>query len=134
MIYFDTDVLIHHLVYQEKEKHKIATKIFTKSLEKNTAIVSLLSLQEIAFVLSKLDFDNFEISDYINVFDSLHPPNYTLIEFQRAIDLAKKVGFSRFNDCLHLALAETYGKEFYTFNRKDFDELKNHTELKVVIL
>jgi predicted nucleic acid-binding protein len=57
MIYFDTDVLIHHLVYQEKEKHKIATKIFTKSLEKNTAIVSLLSLQEIAFVLSKLDFD-----------------------------------------------------------------------------
>lgn len=134
MIYFDTDILVHYLINQDKTKHALSTKLFNKAFGNNKAFFSLLSLQEIAFVLSKLDYSNFEITEYLEVFQNKKAINYTYKDYCRAIELSNKVGFRNFNDCLHTAIAESHCKELYTFNKKDFEIIKKYTDLKISIL
>lgn len=133
MIYLDTDLLIHFLVVQNKEKHRFATKIVRKLIEKDELFISLLSLQEIAFVLNKLEYSAFEISEMLTELETHSTENYTLNEFKRAKELALKIGFQNINDCLHTAIAESHCKELYTFNKNDFEQIGNHTKLKIFI-
>ena len=36
MIYFDTDVLVHYLIEQDKKKHILAKKLYEKAAQKGT--------------------------------------------------------------------------------------------------
>lgn len=134
MIYFDTDVLIHYLVNQDRKKHHFVNKLYEKTNADKTFFVSLLTLQEIAFVLAKLKIESFEIIEKLRVFEVSRPVNYSFDEYLRASELCKKVGFLNINDCLHTAIAESYCAELYTYNQTDFKQIKNHTSLKINIL
>lgn len=59
---------------------------------------------------------------------------YEAFHFERAIELAQKVGFQNINDCLHTAIAESYCTELYTFNSSDFKRIQDHTNLIIHIL
>lgn len=54
MIYLDTDFVINYLLVQNKESNRIAEKRFEILKEKNQIFISLLTLQEVSFVLGKL--------------------------------------------------------------------------------
>ena len=81
-----------------------------------TFTISLLSLQEVSFVLSRLNYSK----DFINKNINFYMRNNPLIPdsqiFQRAIELANHIGFSNINDCIHTAVAESYCQELITFN------------------
>lgn len=134
MIYLDTDFLIHYLVIQDKEIHRIVNKKIKPWLESEKVFISLLTMQETSFVLSKLNYDSFEIIEKINQIERFGMINYTKKEFERAKYLASKVGFNSINDCIHTVIAESHCKELYTFNKKDFEIIKNYTDLKINIL
>lgn len=55
MTYFDNDVLVNFHLPQDLEKHREANEIYRKASSQSEFFVSLLCLQEIAFVLRKLD-------------------------------------------------------------------------------
>jgi predicted nucleic acid-binding protein len=134
MIYFDTDFIINYLIVQNKESNRVAKKKFEAILDQRLIFISLLTLQEISFVLAKLRMDSYRINDYILSIEKYVTVNYTISEFKRAQDLASKIGFQNINDCLHTAIAESHCKELYTFNKKDFGKIINYTDLKNIIL
>ena len=134
MIYFDSDFLINYYVIQDRKRHQLAVKIFDKANQNGEGFLSLLNLQEIAFVLSKLRVDIVEINDTLHTFNKFNPINYSFEDFKRAATLCQKVGFQNINDCIHIAIAETHCQELYTFNQADFKLIKNHTSLKINIL
>lgn len=134
MIYFDSDFLINYYVIQDRKRHQLAVKIFDKANQNGEVFLSLLNLQEVAFVLAKLRVDIVEINDTLHTFNKFNPINYSFDEFKRAATLCQKVGFQNINDCLHTAIAETHCQELYTFNQSDFKLIKNHTSLKINIL
>ena len=134
MIYFDTDVLIHYLVEQDSDKHLQAIRLFEQASENGLFFLSLLCLEEAAFVLAKLKVDTLSIDMLVNRLLPHATVGYDRNQFLRAKDLAKKVGFQNMNDCLHMAIAETYCQELYTFNKSDFKRLQPYTTLKVTLL
>ena len=134
MIYFDTDFLIHYFVIQDRKKHLLVRKTFEKANFDKKVFISLLNLQEIAFVLTKFELERFEIDEKISQLYEFNPINYSFDEFKRASELCQKVGFQNINDCIHTAIAENNCKELYTFNQADFKIIKNHTSLKINIL
>ncbi|MCF0057237.1 type II toxin-antitoxin system VapC family toxin [Dyadobacter sp. CY356] len=134
MIYFDADVLIHFLLPQDVVKHKQANHLYQSATEKNQFFISLLCLQEIAFVLHKLGQKSEDIEAMLYNFLSSRPVSYEVSDLLRAIELGKQIGFNNTNDCIHLAIAEAYCNEIYTFNKSDFKRLQNLTKLKITIL
>lgn len=134
MIYFDTDFLIHYFVIQDRKKHLLVRKTFEKANIDKKVFISLLNLQEIAFVLTKFVLEQFEIDEKISQLYEFNPINYSFEDFTRAATLCQKVGFQNINDRLHTAIAETHCQELYTFNQSDFKLIKDHTSLKINIL
>jgi predicted nucleic acid-binding protein len=134
MIYFDSDFLVNYFVVQDRKKSQLTEKIFDKANHNSKAFISLLNIQEIAFVLAKLRVETVETNDILSTLNKFTPINYTFREYLRACELCQKVGFQNINDCLHTAIAETHCQELYTFNQSDFKLIKNHTSLKINIL
>jgi predicted nucleic acid-binding protein len=99
-----------------------------------TFIISWLSIQELGFVLAKLNEPIADINISLSQLISSIPVNYDKLIFERAIELANRIGFKNFNDCLHTAIAEQYCTDFYTYNREDFKKLKDLTFLNIHIL
>lgn len=54
MIYFDTDVLIHYFFNQDPHKQSLAIASVGNAIRQNQFFISVLTLQETAFVLHKL--------------------------------------------------------------------------------
>ena len=133
MIYLDSDFLIHYLVVQNKESNRISVKRFEKLKDNDQAFISLLTLQEVSFVLGKLGMGNTQIEENLYPLEDIAKINYSISEFLRAKQLASKIGFQNINDCLHTAIAENYCKELYTFNKKDFEKIKAFTDLKITL-
>ncbi|WP_138992792.1 type II toxin-antitoxin system VapC family toxin [Larkinella sp. C7] len=133
MIYFDTDVLINYLVEQDSAKNQQAIQLYQNASKEGLFFCSLLCLQESAFVLAKLKVPTRDIESLVD--SLLAPPlvNYSVAQYRRAIELAKKVGFQNINDCIHTAIAETYCAELYTYNQSDFKRIKKYTNLKITI-
>jgi predicted nucleic acid-binding protein len=134
MIYFDTDVLINYLLIQDETKNKIAIRHYHAASADNAFFCSLLCIQEAAFVLSRLKVS---IADTEEMISSLMKPeivNYTLAHYNRAVELARILGYQNINDCLHTAIAESYCTELYTFNHSDFKKLQKLTDLKITLL
>lgn len=134
MLYFDTDVLIHFIVNQENKKHEKAIKLVSRSISDNTFFISFVSLQETAFVLSKLGFEHDFISQNVKTFSHFAKAGVTVEIFHRACVLAESLGFKNINDCLHIAIAEEFCDELVTYNKKDFQKASELTPIKISIL
>jgi len=93
MLYLDTDVLVNFLVEQNLEKHEMAGRIFEKASEEGSIFMSFLVLQELSFVLGKLNMPASEVKANVNALALLKPYAYDLGEYHRAVSLAEKVGF-----------------------------------------
>lgn len=65
---------------------------------------------------------------------TLTPLTYNKVTFVRAIELANRIDFSDFNDCLHVAIAEEHCTELYTYNARDFGRIQPLTTLTIHIL
>lgn len=93
-----------------------------------------MSIQEIGFVLAKLKESKEVINDSLTQLIASLPVNYGKSTFIRAIELANQIGFSDFNDCLHIAIAEENCTELYTYNSRDFGRIQSFTSLKIHVL
>jgi predicted nucleic acid-binding protein len=133
MIYFDTDVWIHSLVEQNEEKHLQSNKLIEES-QKRKYVISNLNLQEILYVLGKLKMGTHEIEKISRKLLLLNMVDYNKKEVKRGVSLAKYIGFKNINDCIHVAIAESYCSELVTYNKKDFVKLQKTAKIKVTIL
>lgn len=134
MLYFDTDVLVHFVVNQDSAKHQKATELIRNAAEQGTFFVSYLSLHEFAFVLAKLQIKLETINENLDTFLKSSPVNFTSSQFKRARELAGKIGYKHFADCIHTAIAEELCLELITYNADDFKKIKKLTKLKITIL
>ncbi|MCE6988015.1 PIN domain-containing protein [Dyadobacter sp. CY323] len=134
MIYFDTDVLINLLIPQDSAKHKLAKNLYQDSTEREQFFISLLCLQETAFVLQRLGQHPDDIEAMLAAFLNFQPVPYSIMEMERAIYLAKRIGFQNINDCLHTAIAETHCSKLLTFNKADFKRIGNLANIEITLL
>jgi predicted nucleic acid-binding protein len=131
MNYIDTDVLIHAVVNQNPNLHLKVNDMIEDMVTNQTFLISWLSIQELGFVLAKLDQPTSFITSKLGQLISSSPVQYSLNEFNRAIELASAIGFKDFNDCLHTAIAEQHCTDLYTCNYKDFKQIQPHTKLSI---
>ena len=134
MDYFDTDVLIDLLVNQTPNQHLRINDLIEEVVKANRFLISWLSIQETGFVLAKLDQPIAFISSKLTALISSLPVEYGLVEFTRAMELAKVIGFKDSNDCLHTAIAEQNCSDFYTCNYRDFKRIQPLTSLNIHFL
>ena len=134
MIYIDTDVLIHAYVVQDVHKHRQANEVIEQVNTDDIAVISTLTIQEMLFVLKRLDVDNEEIEIAYNEVMQLEPLAYDIGILQRAFGIARQVGFRNINDCIHAAIAEAHCRELITYNRRDFLQIKEFLKISVTIL
>jgi predicted nucleic acid-binding protein len=131
MDYIDSDFLIHSLVNQNSALHIKANDIIEKMVANNSFTISWLNIQEIGFVLAKLDQPVSLISSKLTSLIKKTPVQYGENEFNRAIKVAEIIGFKNFNDCLHTAIAEKYCSDIYTCNHRDFKRIEPYTSLNI---
>ncbi|MCE7060679.1 type II toxin-antitoxin system VapC family toxin [Dyadobacter sp. CY343] len=134
MIYFDTDVLIHMLVIQDLGKHQVARSYYEQAIETQDFFISLLCIQETAYVLQRLGQKANDIEDAVKGFLQFEPVPYMSRDMQRGVVLARSMGFKNINDCIHLAVAETHCSQICTFNKADFGKMSKYTTLEITIL
>lgn len=134
MDYIDTDVLVHSLVDQNEQLHLKAIDLIDEMNNANRFFISWLSIQEVGFVLAKLNQPAAFINSKLDALTSTLPVSYGVAEFKRAMSLAGAIGYKNFNDCLHTAIAEQHCTDLYTCNYKDFKYIQPHTFLKVHFL
>ena len=134
MIYIDTDVLIHAYVVQDVQKNRQANEVIEQVNKSDIAVISTLSIQEMLFVLERLDIDNKEIEIAYNEVMQLDPIAYDIEILRRAFDIARHVEFRNINDCIHTAIAEVHCTELITYNKRDFMKIKEFARVNVTIL
>lgn len=134
MIYFDSDTLIHYFYPQDPAKQAIAQQQVLRATSQNQMAVSVISLQEVSFVLDKLNVPLADINQALAFLKQVVVFSATLIDFQRAETLAQTIGFHNINDCLHTAIAEQHCIELVTFNQRDFRKIQPLTSVAVTIL
>ncbi len=134
MTYFDTDVLVHFFYNQDQTKHIDSIRLIEKCMADKTFAVSWVNIQETGFVLSKLKQSTQIITQKLNDLMTFRPLSYNKATFVRAIELANEIGFSDFNDCLHVAIAEEFCTELYNYNSRDFGKIQSLTSITIHIL
>lgn len=134
MIYIDTDVLINAYVVQDVHKHRQANEVIEQVNTDDIAVISTLTIQEMLFVLKRLDVDNEEIEITYNEVMQLEPLAYDIGILQRAFGIARHVGFRHINDCIHTAIAESHCTELITYNRRDFIRIKEFAQVRMRLL
>ena len=134
MIYIDTDVLVNAYVVQDAQKNRQANGVIEQANRNDGAVISTLSIQEMLFVLEKLGVDDEEIEAAYEELMQLNPVAYGTEVLQRAFDIAKRVGFRNINDCVHTSIAESHCTELITYNKRDFNKIKEFVKIGVTIL
>ena len=134
MIYIDTDVLVHAYVDQDIDKYQQANEVIKQSDSGGTSVVSTLSVQELVFVLAKLNIADENISTVYDSVMQFEPLAYDGPVLNRAFEIANFVGFRNISDCIHTAIAERYCTELITYNRSDFRRISEVTTIRVTIL
>ena len=134
VIYIDTDVLVHAYVVQDAQKNRQANEVIEQVNKNDNAVISTLSIQEMLFVLERLGVGNKEIEIAYKELIQLKPISYGTEILRRAFDMAKDVGFRNINDCVHTAIAESHCTELITYNKRDFNKIKEFTKISVTIL
>lgn len=132
MIYFNTDILVNYHVEQAPAQHQQARHLYQQAIQRGQAFVSLLTLSELAFVLTQLNVDQHDITLKISKYSSLSPAGLSANHFGRALQLADQVGFQYITECLHTAIAEFYCHELYTYNRGVFSRIQKYSPLNIV--
>ena len=134
MIYLDTDVLVHAYIVQDVEKNQQANQLIRQANDNDIAVISILTVQELLFVLAKLGIEDEVIHSAYNEVMQLEPLVYDAMILQRAFDMANRIGFRNINDCIHTAIAESHCTELITYNKRDFSKIKEFTAVCVTIL
>lgn len=134
MIYIDTDVLVHAYVDQDTGKYQQANEVIKRAGSEGAAVVSTLSVQELVFVLAKLNTAVEDIDRVYNAVMQFEPLAYDGLVLRRAYELARFVGFRNISDCIHTAVAEQHCTELITYNKNDFRRVGEVTTIQVTIL
>ncbi len=134
MIYIDTDVLVHAYVDQDTGKYHQANEVIKRAGSDGAAVVSTLSVQELVFVLAKLNTAAEDIDRVFNAVMQFEPLAYDGSVLRRAYEIARFVGFRNISDCIHTAIAEQHCTELITYNKNDFRRVGEVTTIKVTIL
>lgn len=134
MTYFDSDVLVHYFYPQDPAKQALAQRQILHATSQNQMAISVISLQEVSFVLNKLNAPLNDINQALAFLEQVIVLPATLIDFQRAEILAQTIGFQNINDCLHTAIAEQNCIELVTFNQSDFRKIQPMSTLTITIL
>ena len=134
MTYFDTDVLVNAFFLQDEEKHHQAIEILERNGRENTAVISTLSVQELLYVLNRRRVGAERIHIAFERVMQFQPLTYGQTELRRAFDLATNIGFQNINDCIHTAIAEVHGAGLITYNRRDFNRIRNFARVDITVL
>ena len=134
MIYYDTDVLVNAYFLQDEDKQREAREVIDSASMAGLATISTLSVQETLFVLGRLRADAEEMQRAFDRMMGLSPVTYDSRDLRRAYDLATSVGFRNINDCIHTAIAEAHCTELVTYNRRDFNRIRNFARVGITIL
>ncbi len=134
MIYFDSDVWVHYFFFQDPAKQTLAVQKIRSAATLNQVTISLLCLQEVSFVLSKLGTPKSDVNQALTFLKAFAPLPVTLLNFQKAETFAQSIGFQNINDCIHTAIAEVNCTELVTFNHSDFKRIQPLTNLKITLL
>ncbi|MBP6828771.1 MAG: PIN domain-containing protein [Saprospiraceae bacterium] len=119
---------------QDPAKQAIAIQRIQNAAALNQVMISVISLQEISFVLSRLKIPLPDINQVISVLKGFNPLPVTVADFQRAETFAQSIGFQNINDCIHTTIAENHCTELITFNHSDFKKIQPLTNLKITLL
>ena len=134
MTYFDTDVLVNVFFLQDAVKHRQSIEILERYSRENTAVVSTLSVQELLYVLNRRRVNAERVRVAFERVMQFQPLTYSQRELRRAYELATTIGFQNINDCIHTAIAETHCTELITYNRRDFNRIRNLARVGITIL
>ena len=135
MEYFDSDVLVKAIVRQDESKHQISQDLISNSLQNGGFLISTLVIQEVGYVLARLDIPGKQIEENLKFFLAQKVATIEKSHIERALDIAKLLGYKNINDCIHTALAESWGCErFYTYNDADYKRIKRTSSLNFKIL
>ena len=134
MTYFDTDVLVNALVSQDQQKHKHSRELLDYAVSKNSAVISILSIQEVLFVLGRLGSSFEQAQAAFEELVTMQPVSCGVVDLRRAVEISRRVGLRNINDCIHTAIAESHCSELITYNRQDFIRIRDLTSLKVTII
>lgn len=85
MIYFDTDVLINYFIEQDLNKNQQAVRLFQEATKDGQFFCSLLCMQELSFVLSKLKVSNELIENLTAELLTPLTVSYTIEYYRRAV-------------------------------------------------
>lgn len=134
MIYFDTDVLVHFVVYQDDDKHFASQKMIFEAIKNSEFCISFLTMQEFLFVLEKLGIANNIICKNYDFFK-----RYAIFDiddkiFESSYNMASNIGFRHINDCIHTVIAEKHCKNLITYNKNDFKKIQRLSNVVITIL
>lgn len=134
MIYIDTDVLVHAYVVQDLAKNQQANQIIKQANADDIAVISTLTVQELLYVLARLDIEERVIQTIFNEVMQLEPLACDTTVLHRAFEMARRIGFRNINDCIHTAIAEQYCSELITYNGRDFSRIREFAKISMTIL
>ena len=134
MIYFDTDVIVHSIIIQDRKKHDDSIQLIKQAITRDNFFISFLVLHETAFVLSRLRFADEFVSNNVRHLSTFASFQYSNEMFTRATELANTLGFKNINDCVHIAIAEQFADELVTYNKKDFGKIEPLTDLNISLI
>lgn len=131
MIYLDTNVIVNAVLENPSESQ--SSKLFLENSTSNNLISSLLLVQEVTFVLSKLGLSKESIKETSKMLLRLVGERNDAHLYNQALNLGQLAGFNNINDCIHIAIAEPFCSEFITYD-KGFRKIVPYTDLKITIL
>ena len=134
MIYIDTDVLIHAYIVQDERKHRQANELVEAAVANEGIAISTLSIQEALYALKRNSVDSARVLEIYEALIRMRPVAYDVETLRRAVDIATRVGFRRINDCIHTAIAEIHCTELVTYNRGDFNRIREFAAVDIRIL
>jgi predicted nucleic acid-binding protein len=134
MVYLDTNILVYASINQDEAKRQTSLDLIEELVSRDTLVLSVLSLQELAFTLAKVGLDVASIESDVEFYQQFvkHPLDLGLI--QEAFQLAVKgQRLTSFNDAIHATYAKHYAMKLMTFDR-DFTAFQSHTSLSIEVI
>lgn len=134
MIYLDTNVIVYSYISPDDQKQVLSSQLIETLISENNLLLSPLVMQELIFVLNKLQLPKPEISDVIELFKKYCRRNINRKLVMDAYELCLEVdNLKLINDAVHLKFAEKYASKLITFD-KDFNKFNSLTSIVIEIL
>ena len=132
--YFDTNVLIHSVIDQDRLRRHTSQKLLDLAIVKNEIILSPLSIIEFVYVLSRLKLEDDFIRDRSQFFSRFVSNSIDTEILKNALSACGSgAKYKNINDAIHLFFAESYADILYTYD-SDFKSLTPLAKIKVKIL